>query len=142
LADEVEVRISATATRQLEEALVRGLLQGARTAGNFLVGRIKRKIDRPNRLGRDPSRPGEPPKKVTVRLQKSIASTVGVEGKEVVLAVGTNVRYGRYLEGGTSRMAARPWLRPTVAENLENAGRIIVGSVNRAARGETQTRGA
>lgn len=42
-----------------------------------------------------------------------------------ILVVGTNVKYGRYLEFGTSRMGARPWLIPKF-EQLKFAARMIL----------------
>lgn len=62
--------------------------------------------------GANPSRPGEPPHKQTGRLLASIAWEVaGLTGR-----VGTNVKYGRFLELGTRHMAARPWLRRALRE--------------------------
>lgn len=55
----------------------------------------------------NPSKPGDPPHKQTGHLRRSVAAEVeGVVGR-----VGTNLNYGRWLEFGTARMAARPWLR-------------------------------
>lgn len=57
-----------------------------------------------------PSSPGEPPHVQTGRLRGSVAwEVVGLLGR-----VGTNVKYGRWLELGTKRLAARPWLRPSL----------------------------
>ena len=59
------------------------------------------------KYGANPSAPGDPPHKQHGRLLGSIAwELVGM-----VARVGTNVKYGRWLELGTARMAARPWLR-------------------------------
>ena len=57
------------------------------------------------------SGPGEPPKTDTGRLAGSIFALVDADklGGEV----GTDVKYGRFLEFGTVKMAARPWLHPT-----------------------------
>lgn len=62
--------------------------------------------------GANPSRPGDPPHKQTGRLRASIAwELVGA-----VARVGTNLPYGRWLEHGTRKMAARPWLRRALSE--------------------------
>ncbi len=60
-----------------------------------------------------PSKPGEPPRKRTGWLARNV--TYEVDGKNGVARVGltANARYGIYLELGTSRMAARPWLLVT-----------------------------
>lgn len=65
------------------------------------------------------SAPGNPPAPDTGRLRASISREVGKVGTVLVARVGTDVAYGRYLELGTSRMAARPFLRPAL-----DAGRV------------------
>lgn len=65
------------------------------------TGRYKRTY------GTAPSAPGDAPHKQTGRLRASI--TWEFAGK--IARVGTNVLYGRWLELGTKKMAARPWLR-------------------------------
>lgn len=60
----------------------------------------------------NPSLPGEPPHKQTGRLLGSVAfELVGY-----VARVGTNLKYGRWLEMGTKKMQPRPWLRRALAE--------------------------
>jgi hypothetical protein len=63
-----------------------------------------------------PAPPGHPPATRTGRLWGSITWVLGEDSQGVFAAVGTNVFYGPFLEGGTSRMAARPFLRPGVEE--------------------------
>lgn len=62
------------------------------------------------------SAPGQPPMSDTGRLAGSIE--VKVSGMEA--QVFTPVDYGRTLEFGTNRVAARPWLFPSVEENRPN----------------------
>lgn len=50
----------------------------------------------------------------TGRLRSSIAYEVGRDGGDLVSRIGTNVHYARYLELGTVRMRARPYLRPAL----------------------------
>jgi hypothetical protein len=59
------------------------------------------------------SAPGKYPSTDTGRLANSIgvASDMADRGKSIT--VGTAVNYGPWLEFGTSRMAARPWLLPS-----------------------------
>lgn len=57
----------------------------------------------------NPSKPGEPPHKQHGRLRASV--TREVSNTKPVGRVGTNVKYGRWLELGTRKMKARPWLR-------------------------------
>jgi HK97 gp10 family phage protein len=51
----------------------------------------------------------------TGRLRSSITWEMGQEGTVIVGRVGTNVHYAPYLEFGTRRMRARPFLRPALA---------------------------
>lgn len=55
---------------------------------------------------------GEPPFIQTGRLRRSITNEIIQEAEEVLLRVGTNVKYAAHLEFGTKKMAARPFLRP------------------------------
>lgn len=64
--------------------------------------------------GANPSRPGDPPHKQTGRLRGSVTYTVF--GDSTRALVGTNVKYGRWLELGTARMPARPWIRRALQE--------------------------
>jgi len=55
---------------------------------------------------------GEPPKSDTGRLVSQIFVDIDADGFGAT--VGTNLDYGLYLEVGTSKMSARPWLTPTL----------------------------
>lgn len=59
--------------------------------------------------------PGEPPHLRTGRLRASVTWELGQDALGLYAAVGTNVDYGRYLEDGTDRLAARPWLKSALA---------------------------
>ena len=52
----------------------------------------------------------------TGRLRSSIIMRKGRDGMGFYVEVGTNVHYAAFVEFGTSRMAARPYLLPAVAE--------------------------
>lgn len=39
--------------------------------------------------------------------------------------LGTNIEYAQYVENGTSKMAARPFIRPAIANNTEKFKKII-----------------
>lgn len=66
------------------------------------------------RYGSNPSRPGEPPHKQRGTLRSSVAHVV--KSEELKGYVGTRYKYALFLELGTSKMAARPWLRRAIAE--------------------------
>jgi HK97 gp10 family phage protein len=48
----------------------------------------------------------------TGRLRSSISTAIIVDGRSISGIVGTNVEYAPYVEFGTSRMEAQPYLRP------------------------------
>lgn len=73
--------------------------------------------------GHTASRPGMPPHVDTGRLRASITHEVETRLLNIIGRVGTNVKYGRWLELGTSRMAARPWLRPALRRTMAMARR-------------------
>lgn len=64
--------------------------------------------------GPSPSPPGHGPGVVTGRLRGSITWRPGEDGVSPYVDVGSAVEYAPYLELGTSRMAARPFLRPSL----------------------------
>ena len=95
----------------------------AKGGGRDGKGRFKKSL----RYNANPSAPGEPPHVQTGRLRGSVAWEVdGLEAR-----VGTNVPYGRWLELGTTKIAARPWLRRALSECraqvLEVLGRPLRG---------------
>jgi len=79
-----------------------------------------------SRKGLDPSRPGEPPKKVSGDLRISIKKEF--DRAAMAVQIGTRLPYGKHLELGTRKMAARPWLRPTLVNHqAEIRARFGVG---------------
>lgn len=50
----------------------------------------------------------------TGRLRGSIEWELGRDARGLVARVGTNVHYARFVEEGTRRMAAQPYLRPAL----------------------------
>lgn len=110
-------------------------------AGYHLVSRIRENISVPSRTvklregkggkvkkvlgprGSSRSRPGEFPHKDFGRLRQSIAQQHFPD--EARSIVGTNLPYGKFLELGTSKMAARPFLRRTLAEEKETIRQMI-----------------
>lgn len=50
----------------------------------------------------------------TGRLRSSINWRLARDSRGLAAIIGTNVEYAPYLEFGTSRMAARPFLRPAL----------------------------
>lgn len=61
-----------------------------------------------------PSAPGTGPAVQTGRLRGSITWRLGDDAVSPYVDVGTAVSYAAYVELGTSRMGARPFLRPAL----------------------------
>lgn len=80
-----------------------------------IVTDIKRDMGRPKtgKPGRQTtaSREGESPAVQTGHLRRSLTHYRVDKGKQ---RLGTGVEYGLYLELGTNKMKARPWLRPAL----------------------------
>lgn len=66
------------------------------------------------------SEPRNPPNTDTGRLVQSIKFEF--ENGGLVAYVGTNLNYGAWLEFGTVKMKARPWLRPAIRSAQKTYG--------------------
>ncbi len=82
------------------------------------------------------SAPGEPPKTDTGRLVGSIFAEVAGDG--LTGQVGTDVAHGEFLEFGTQKMAARPWLfpafdrlKPKIKKRIADATREALRTVRK-----------
>lgn len=79
-----------------------------------------------------PSAPGEPPNADTHQLDLSIDVRVNPGAKTV--SVVSLAPYSAFLEFGTSKMAARPYMRPALERNRNRVVLGVVNAVNRAIR--------
>ena len=135
----------------LRHHLQRALVRGAQQAALGLVSHLQQRVAisarvsggrgrfikggggkraRPRRSYRyEASAPGEPPRKRTGTLQKSITADVSEVGFDVVIRVGSKVPYAPHLEFGTVRMRARPWLRSGIAEYQARFHAIVLAPV-------------
>jgi hypothetical protein len=73
-----------------------------------------------------PSKPGEPPRKRTGWLQRNVLYELDEKTLSGRVGITRNARYGLYLELGTRRMAARPWLLATL-QKVEKQLNAIAG---------------
>ena len=69
----------------------------------------------------------------TGRLRSSISHSEEFEADNPAVVVGTNTEYASYIELGTSRQAAKPFLYPALSENRQRIQRKIAESVRRGA---------
>jgi len=103
--------VLANATNAVERAITRSTI------------RVKAEVDRLLNLQSGPfkgnptavpSVPGEPPHKRWGTLGRSIEFETFRTADAFVGRVGTNLKYGLYLEIGTRTMRPRPYLRPAI----------------------------
>lgn len=128
-------RVMTATVKQIERGLTLGMLAVHATAVKKLsTGQAVERTKSGRLRGLGPSTPPDPPHVLTGRLRQSIAFEVTVEPNAVVGRVGTNVVYARRLElgfvgtdalGRTINQAARPYLRPSLAENREEIMRML-----------------
>ena len=119
----VKFRIKTGMTRNLTAAaifVVRKVKESLSTAG-APIGKRRGAGGKYIKMKRAPSPPGEPPYRVTGTLTRSITHEVDKD----TARVGTNLKYGKFLETGTSKMAARPYLRPAVNKNKRAIKKIL-----------------
>jgi hypothetical protein len=102
--------------RAFRAALQRRIAGALDDEGARMASDAKAAVGRQN--SGQPSAPGEPPARVTGRLQASIGHAVTTEGDDVVLTVGSGDPKAKLLELGTSTMRPRPYLRPTLDASL------------------------
>ena len=118
------------------------MLTRMRQATLFLQGEVKKAVNvgQPvrrvggNLIGLDPSKPGEPPKKVVGTLFRSIEQDVSISTLAIVGRVGSNVSYARRLElgfvgadslGRVINQRPRPYLRVTLRANRARIAQVL-----------------
>lgn len=124
------------AVNQIIEARINAAVQVVRNRTVQLINRTQpTRLTAGGRLiGLDPSLPGEPPKRLTGALVRSIVAGVNRVGNQIVGFVGTNRRGARRLEfgffgqdklGRTINQPARPFLRTALIEMQPVIARIL-----------------
>jgi HK97 gp10 family phage protein len=100
------------------------------TCGEIIISDAQRSMMEPKTGSPGPqttrSAPGESPAVQTGTLKESLAQEP-LEDR-VGIRVGTNIRYGLYLELGTRKMRARPWLRPALDRSAK-AIRVVFSKI-------------
>ncbi len=90
--------------KEREKGIFDGLQKGLEKTGLIVERQAKINVTSPMPSGKSHSYVD------TNRLANSVTHEVG-EGEVII---GTNVKYGKHLEHGTSRMPPYPWLFPAV----------------------------
>jgi len=128
--------ISTTAAATRDNA-VNGIKRPPKTGEvyttRFYTNKQGRAIPYGTRPAHQASAPGQYPADDTGLLAANINITTTNLG--LTARVGTPLMYGRYLEYGTSKMHARPWLRPSLQRTrTEGRGRFrtLVGNMIRS----------
>ena len=98
-------RLNGLMPARRRELEVRGDLAAA-----YLQSELRREVGTPGSR-RNPSRPGEPPRRRTGRYQRTLYARRVAGG---IVAGSTDPALLRALEGGTAKMAPRPHFGPTV----------------------------
>jgi HK97 gp10 family phage protein len=126
LAGEMKRRTSAASIR-----LSAGVKAEISQAGTLRYGKGSRSKQSKTIYNFTHSAPGNPPYKQTGRLRASITwELVPIGGGLVVIGrVGTNVKYARWLELGTSKMKARPFLRRTLIKYMPELRAILTKKI-------------
>ena len=115
--------------RAFRAALQRRIAGALDEQGAEMADQAKAAVGRAN--AGTPSEAGEPPRLVTGRLQASIAHEVETDANSVTLRVGSGDRKAKHLEVGTSSMAARPFLRPTLQETIKRLVAAVSAATGR-----------
>lgn len=111
--------------------LNRNLNLATQEAALLIQSKAKLNIQKGTRTGRlyrrgsithRASAPGEFPKSDTGRL----VSSIYVDFTYQIARVGSQLKYAKWLEDGTTKMAARPWLARTRDENRDQVKNIVL----------------
>lgn len=103
-----------------EQDATRAIEKGKKT------GRVYRIRGRRHRA----SAPGEAPANLSGQLKNSLGSNISGSDR-MEFGYKDSAEHGKFLEEGTSRMAARPNIEPTVRNNERNAQVMISSNINK-----------
>lgn len=78
------------------------------------------------------SLPGQPPNNDSGTLKGHIET---VQVQQLKVEVSSNATYAAALEFGTSKMAERPYMRPAVAKNRNEAAALVARAISSVGKG-------
>lgn len=123
MADEVKFEIVEAHWDEAKDMAKQAIRRGLEAVGNAAVADVVKEIGRPKKHGDGSVRPNV----VTGRLWNSITFALDADDGDGISAVvvGTNVEYAPYVEYGTSRSKAYPFLKKTIQKNLDRYHEIF-----------------
>ena len=138
----IDIKNFVKMTKKVREEYHSHLLRNAKTVGAFMEGEVKKTLSQPGTgriykrsggaIEHQASAPGEPPAVDTGMLRASVTNQViDVSQSRIEVWIGTNKKYGKTLELGTSKIAPRPWLFVTIKKNWGKALMIWEGFLER-----------
>lgn len=120
--------------RGISDAANQAMLEAMQAGVQIMANDAKRAVARGPKTGRvytrhgishQASAPGEPPATDTGVLVNSISGDAELRGGVVLGAIRATAQYAAWLELGTRRMAARPFLVPAVERNRERVAQFV-----------------
>jgi len=118
--------------KQVAEAFKGDAAKRLNNCAYYLQRRIRDSISVPNPTGRDPSQPGEPPRRVTGTLMEAVkvkrASKDDLFAQVYLDPESEAAYYGWRLEFGTRHMAPRPFLRKEFEKFRVGMTGIFIGT--------------
>ena len=120
--------------RQVSDDVNDELRKALAKAALIVQKEAKRNLSKPGKgkkhrgLNYRSSKPGDSPAVQTGHLRRSVqVDTSKLKGKRPSVRVGTNLKYGAWLEYGTRWIAMRPWFRPAVFKSQKKLAKLIEG---------------
>lgn len=125
-------RLRRLSSPEAERAIGRALFAG----GEAIRVEAQLSITRGSVSGKNhvPSKPGEPPNQDTGVLAGNIET---VQISPLLVEVSSNAPYSAPLEFGTSKMAARPFMRPARDKMRDEVTELVRRAVAKIAKGGT-----
>jgi phage gpG-like protein len=133
--------------RKMDKFVKQNVGTGMKRAAYFVEGEVKQSLaigqeiewrtskkGKRYPVGKDPSKPPDPPHTLLGRLKQSIANVVNIGHRDIKGYVGTNVEYARRLElgyvgrdarGKQINQEPRPYLRKAIWENGPKIVKLI-----------------
>lgn len=122
----ISVKIDHQAIKGIERKTARGL----NVAAQYVRAEIVKAISISARAA-GPSLSGQFPHARTGNLRKTITVRPAT-ASHLVARVGTTLAYGRYLEIGTKRMKARPFISRIIRERRRQIDALVAATIKRS----------